>query len=83
MAGVHIKFTIDDKDFQRALHKLDRLGRNKEELFNNIGEHLVNTTVDGFDDQQDPNNNTWEPLKEVTVQRKQDTLTDKMARSTP
>lgn len=72
MTGVHIKLKIDDSDFQQALRKLDRLGRDKEELFNDIGEHLINTTVDRFDDQQDPEGNTWEPLKASTIQRKQD-----------
>lgn len=50
------------------LEKLVKQAENKAGLLKNIGEALLETTDQRFDDQKDPQGKAWAPLKPLTVE---------------
>ncbi len=70
MAGIRLKFSINDQAIQRALKKLERAGGQMEPAFRDIGEALLNSTRERFATQQAPDGSPWAPLSPKTRRRK-------------
>ncbi|MBF0139803.1 MAG: phage virion morphogenesis protein [Magnetococcales bacterium] len=70
MAGTQIKFEIRGLEaVQNALQDLQARGRSLGPALKEIGEHMVESTQDRFDAEQDPDGRTWAPLAEATKKR--------------
>ncbi|MFH1027683.1 MAG: phage virion morphogenesis protein [Pseudomonadota bacterium] len=71
MAGSFVVMEkIDDREILRVLKRLADKGGNLRPAFANMGEYLVNSTQDRFDEQKDPEGNPWSPLKPATKDKK-------------
>lgn len=72
MAGASnfITVDVDDRQMRHAFEKLELAGQNMEPLFADIGEHLLESTKQRFEEQVDPDGLPWTPLKESTRERK-------------
>ena len=57
------------KELNRLLKKVD----NQDSALNEIGNYLVESTEQRFDDMQAPDGQAWEPLSETTLSRKKRT----------
>lgn len=71
MAGSFISIdVIGDGDITKALNQLIKQGQNLEPAFRDIGEHLLESHEQRFNDQQEPDGTPWQPLSSKTVARK-------------
>jgi len=70
MAGVKLEIEVNDEVVRLALERLVEVGGNLEELWQDVGEHLLNTTRERFSAQQDPEGEDWQPLSERYLARK-------------
>lgn len=61
---------IDDQEVMRVLKRLADKGGNLRPALVNMGEHLVNSTQDRFDEQVDPDGAAWAPLRPATKDKK-------------
>ena len=66
-----INIELDDTSVQAAFNRLIKVGRDLAPAMQDIGEHLLGSTRERFNDQQEPDGKPWAPLSEVTVRRKQ------------
>jgi phage virion morphogenesis protein len=65
-----IRIQIDDQKVRAELRKLSgRLG-NMAPFYKNVGEELVESTKERFNEQLDPEGKPWRPLKPATMARK-------------
>ncbi|MDF1589862.1 MAG: phage virion morphogenesis protein [Gammaproteobacteria bacterium] len=64
MAGASIKvdYTFSDKEVTKRLKALVNAGEDLEIAFTDIGERLLNSTHERFDDEVDPDGNPWAGL---------------------
>ncbi len=67
---MQIKIELDDASVQAAFNRLLRAGRDLTPVMAAIGEHLLNTTRERFDDEQSPEGKPWTPLSAMTLARK-------------
>ena len=71
MPGASMKVEmIGAEKVRRRLDELVRDGQDATPLMRDIGEHVLNATRDRFDSQTDPDGNPWEPLSDLTKERK-------------
>lgn len=64
-----VRMTIDPGSPGVAkLEKLIQRAENKAGLLKNIGEALLQTTLERFDSQKDPQGRAWAPLKPLTIE---------------
>lgn len=71
MAGSFIKINVVGEGvINKALNKLLRQGSELNPVLAEIGEYLVDSTKERFDDQQAPNGTPWEELSPLTLSRK-------------
>ena len=70
MPGATITVTFEDREVAEALHRMASRSRDMTPVMRDIGEHLLNTTRERFDNAQAPDGTPWAPLSEVTKQRK-------------
>jgi phage virion morphogenesis protein len=70
MAGVHLKWKLQDKEAKSMLKELARRGENARPALTEIGEYLIESTEQRFVDQIDPGGNPWKPLSPKTRKRK-------------
>lgn len=66
-AEIHIRIDPGSPGIAK-LEKLARQAENKAGLLKNIGEALLETTDQRFEDQKDPQGRAWAPLKPLTVE---------------
>ncbi|PMB01366.1 phage virion morphogenesis protein [Fischerella thermalis CCMEE 5273] len=69
MANLTIR--VDDREIQQALGQLQTRLSNLLPVFKNIGEYMVLATTERFDNEVDPQGNSWHPLTTATIARKQ------------
>lgn len=67
---MRINIEIDDGDVLDALNRLLRAGGETAPALRSIGEGLVNSTRERFNDQQAPDGSPWAKLKDSTKARK-------------
>ena len=65
-----IDISIDDSQVNNAIARLIQAGADLTPVLGDIGEHLLNTTRQRFDDEEAPDGSKWAPLSEVTKSRK-------------
>ena len=65
-----IQIELDDQQARDALRRLIHSGQDLSPVLRDIGEHLLNTTRQRFNDEQDPDGKPWEPLSPTTIARK-------------
>ena len=65
-----IDITLDDTQVVTAINRMIQASTDLAPLLYNIGEDLLNTTRQRFDDEQAPDGTAWEPLSETTKARK-------------
>lgn len=71
MTGISYKATIDDSDMRGKLSELiDRMER-PAGFYKNVGEHLLNSIGDNFDNEESPEGEKWKILSAVTVERRE------------
>jgi len=72
MAGANelISIKVDDRELRRVFDKIALIDDNMEPLFSDIGEHLLNSTLQRFEDQVDPDGVPWAALDPKTIDRK-------------
>lgn len=69
-ASIHIDVEYDDRNVREALQRLQQAGGNLDAAFGEIGEYLLESHRQRFDDQVDPDGHAWEPLSARTIERK-------------
>jgi phage virion morphogenesis protein len=70
MAGATASVTLDDRDLQQLFARLIDAGTDLGPVFSDIGEHLIESHQQRFEDQQSPDGEPWLPLKEKSKARK-------------
>jgi phage virion morphogenesis protein len=65
-----IEITLDTAQVRLALEKLQRATGNLEPVFNDIGEHLINTTRQRFETKKTPDGTDWKENRPSTQKRK-------------
>jgi len=68
MAGIRIEY--DDSLVRRVMTDLESAGTNLEPLYAQVGEFLLRTHRQRFEDEESPDGTPWEPLSDVTLARK-------------
>ena len=68
MASVSI--TVDDGKLSRALDRLTRQVNDLRPAFKNMGEHLLRSTRQRFDDEESLEGTPWAVLKPATIRAK-------------
>ncbi|PLX49125.1 MAG: phage virion morphogenesis protein [Desulfobulbaceae bacterium] len=69
-AGLAISVEIDDRQVREALTSLEKAGGNMHLAFQDIGEYLLISHRERFDNEQAPDGTPWEPLADSTLRRK-------------
>lgn len=67
MAGTRLELTMDDRVVQQAFQDLLRRSGTLEPALRDIGESLINSTRQRFEDQEGPDGEPWEPLSPTTL----------------
>lgn len=69
MAGTSLDLTYDDRTqpIVNALKRVIKADKNPLPLHNQIGEYLVRSTQDRFDDQVSPEGSRWQSIDPVTM----------------
>ena len=71
MSGVTLKVeALGIEEAESRLRRLVLAGQDMTPAMNSIGEYLVRTTRDRFDDEEGPDGTPWKPLSENTKARK-------------
>lgn len=70
-ASISIDYKLPDKEIAARLRALVDAGEDLEPAFIDIGEGLLNSTHDRWDQQVDPEGNPWEPLDPKYQARKE------------
>lgn len=70
-ASISIDYEFPDKEIAARLRKLVDAGEDLEPAFIDIGEGLLNSTDDRWEQQVDPDGNPWEPLDPKYQARKE------------
>lgn len=71
MASSHFEIDfLGTKEAQDKLLTIKRLSGGLEEFFGDVGEHLLETTRQRFDDKVDPDGNDWKPLSDERWEQK-------------
>lgn len=71
MSGISYKVTVDDADMKTKLAELiDRMER-AEGFYKKVGEHLLNSVGDNFDNEQGPDGEKWQGLSDVTIAKRE------------
>ncbi len=73
MAGVSIRIEIEDAEASAMLARLRALasgGYNLRPMYASIGESMLNSTRQRFEDGKDPEGQPWLPLSAATLKRK-------------
>lgn len=70
MAGNNISVEYDDSRFQKALQRLEQLGGDLTPVMMEIAVALEHSTREHFDNEEDPEGNSWAPLQASTLERK-------------
>lgn len=71
MAGAHVKFTLNEREWEKAQRNLDRLLADPYDLLVDIGEHLLLSTDEQFERQIDPEGRPWERVSDRYASRKE------------
>lgn len=71
MTGISYKTTIDDAHMRAKLEELIDRMENPEGFYKNVGEHLLNSVGDNFDNEESPEGEKWKTLSDVTVGRRE------------
>ncbi|MBP1862155.1 phage virion morphogenesis protein [Rhizobium herbae] len=71
MSGISYKTTVNDADMRAELTTLIDRMENKQGFYKNVGEHLLNSVGDNFDNEESPDGEKWAPLSPVTVARRE------------
>lgn len=66
MTGISYKATIDDADMREKLAELIDKMENAEGFYKNVGEHLLNSVGDNFDNETAPDGTRWKALSIAT-----------------
>ena len=61
MAGVEMRFTLDDDAIERQLDELLARGTNLRKPLDDIGQDMVSVTTRAFDKSQSPEGAAWQP----------------------
>jgi len=69
-ASISIDYEFNDQRIIDALKRLERAGADMEPAFMDIGESLLNSHRDRWDQQVSPDGEAWEPLSEKYRARK-------------
>lgn len=71
MAGTRLDVAFDDAGTTRRLNQLLARLDDPKPLFNDIGEYLLQSHDDRWDQQQAPDGSAWKPLSEKYAARKE------------
>jgi phage virion morphogenesis protein len=66
MTGISYKATIDDADMREKLATLIERMQHTEGFYKNVGEHLLNSVKDNFENESAPDGTRWKTLSQVT-----------------
>lgn len=69
-ASIHIDVEYNDREIVAALKRLQEIGGNLDAAFGEIGEYLLESHKQRFEDQVSPDGEPWEPLDPKSVTRK-------------
>lgn len=70
MTGISYTATIDDADMAAKLEALMDRMENREGFFKNVGEHLLVSVAENFENEQSPQGDPWQRLSPVTLGRR-------------
>lgn len=69
MTGISYKVTIDDKDMHDKLAELiDRMAK-PEGFYANVGDHLLLSVAERFENSEGPDGEKWPALSPITIAR--------------
>jgi len=72
MTGITYTVTLQEEEARRRLDALlDRMDRPRG-FYKNVGEYLLNSAIDNFEDERDPDGIPWDRLRPKTIQRRED-----------
>lgn len=71
MTGISYTTIIHDADLRAKLAELIDRMNNPRGFYVNVGEHLLNSVGDNFDNEQSPDGEKWRDLSAVTVARRE------------
>lgn len=66
MTGISYKATIDDTDMREKLAALIGKMQRPQGFYKNVGEHLLNSVKDNFEDEIAPDGTRWKALSQAT-----------------
>ncbi|MGV1825588.1 phage virion morphogenesis protein [Agrobacterium vitis] len=66
MTGISYKATIDDQDMREKLAEFIGKMRRPAGFYKNVGEHLLNSVKDNFENESAPDGNRWKTLSQST-----------------
>ncbi|MBB4954386.1 phage virion morphogenesis protein [Agrobacterium vitis] len=66
MTGISYKATIDDADMREKLAALIGKMQHTEGFYKNVGEHLLNSVKDNFENESAPDGTRWKTLSQAT-----------------
>lgn len=66
MTGISYKATIDDADMREKLAALIGKMQRSEGFYKNVGEHLLNSVKDNFENESAPDGTRWKTLSSAT-----------------
>jgi len=71
MAGASTNVHIDDAALQSYFKRLLEQSDDLTDVFADIGEHMIESTKQRFEDQVDPDGQKWAKLSDLTLSRKE------------
>ncbi|BCH63692.1 hypothetical protein RvVAT039_09080 [Agrobacterium vitis] len=66
MTGISYKATIDDQDMREKLAELIGKMQRPAGFYKNVGEHLLNSVKDNFENESAPDGSRWKTLSQAT-----------------
>ncbi|MVA40667.1 phage virion morphogenesis protein [Agrobacterium vitis] len=66
MTGISYKATIDDADMREKLAELIGKMQRPAGFYKNVGEHLLNSVKDNFENESAPDGSRWKTLSQAT-----------------
>lgn len=73
MAGtvISMKVVLQDSELSAELDALARRAADRRPFYVQIGEYMMNSTADAFENQRSPDGQPWKPLLPATIKRRE------------
>ncbi|TCT37690.1 phage virion morphogenesis protein [Martelella mediterranea] len=71
MSGISYKLSLSDGTIRRRLERLVALMDQRQGFYRNVGEYLLNATLENFEKESGPDGEPWQQLKDKTIRNRE------------